>query len=228
MKNCFPIIFFAGLFPLLTPAIRGGDISGKVRVVGHKGREAPTSVVFAESLDGPSPMRPGFYSMAQRNKAFVPRILVVPVGAKVEFPNHDIVFHNVFSLSLPGPFDLGLYRAGTSKSHVFTRDGVYRVFCNIHPEMTAVILVAPTSLITGVARNGNYRLNLPPGRYRLIAWSERSQPVATEITASTEAATAPDLTLDESQFIELPHKNKFGHDYPIGGYDPIKGERSRQ
>ena len=155
----------------------------------------------------------------------MPRLLAVPVGSTVEFPNEDTLFHNLFSLSRPSPFDLGLYRAGASKSRVFAEPATYRVFCNIHPQMTAVILVLPTSFIAEVDASGAYRLDLPAGRYRVTAWSERAQPATVEIAASSSAVAVPDLALDESQFVELPHKNKFGQDYSKGGYDPLKDRK---
>ena len=140
--------------------------------------------------------------------------MAVPIGSSVEFPNEDPIFHNVFSLSRPGPFDLGLYRDGASKTKTFTAPATYHVFCNIHPQMSAFILVVPTTFITEVDGAGNYRLELPAGRYRITAWSERADTSSVEVAVGTGAVTAPELTLDESHFVETQHKNKFGQDYP--------------
>jgi hypothetical protein len=156
---------------------------------------------------------------------FIPRVLAVPAGSTVGFPNEDLIFHNVFSLSRPRPFDLGLYRAGSSKERVFSEPATYRLFCNIHPQMAAIILVLPTSYITEPDTAGAYRLDLPAGRYRLTAWSERSEPATTEFTVSSGGAMAPELTLDESNFVEVPHKNKYGQDYPKSAYDPLRDRR---
>lgn len=156
--------------------------------------------------------------MRQHKKTLLPRALVVPVGSTVDFPNEDLIFHNVFSLSSPHPFDLGLYRAGTSRSRTFSEPGLYRVFCNIHPQMTAVVLIVPTSFITEADTSGSYRLSLPPGRYRLTAWSERAQASSAEVTVGAAPVAAPGLTLDESKFVEMRHKNKYGQDYPKGAY----------
>lgn len=204
---------------------QGAQVSGRVVAAGRGDRSPAATIVYAQALGGQTNVRPGHYKLAQQKKSFHPRVLAVPVGSTVDFPNLDPIFHNVFSLSKPGPFDLGLYRAGGSKSRVFTEPATYRVFCNIHPQMTAMITVLSTSFIAGADASGAYRLDLPPGRYRLTAWSERSQATSAEITVSEAALSAPDLTLDESKFVELLHKNKFGQDYPKGAYDPLKDSR---
>ena len=161
-------------------------------------------------------------TLAQKNKSFTPSVLAIPAGSTVDFPNEDPIFHNVFSLSRPERFDMGLYRAGASKSRVFSEPATYRVFCNIHPQMTAVILVLPTSWIVETDSAGAYRMDLPPGHYRITAWSDRSQPASTEITVSGGAASVPELSLNESNYVELQHKNKFGQDYSKNPYDSLK------
>ena len=105
-----------------------GPVSGVVRTVAQKSSPAATPVVYAEPLEQAAPRQPQKVVLGQKNKTFQPRVVAVPVGSTVEFPNNDQIFHNVFSLSLPQPFDLGLYRAGESKSRTFTQPGVYRVF----------------------------------------------------------------------------------------------------
>ena len=190
-------------------------ITGRVRVSGRIRGQNVTTIVYAELLDGRTPVQAGQFSLAQKNKAFVPHVLAAPLGSTVSFPNEDPIFHNVFTLSRPNPFDLGLYRNGASEKRTFTAPAIYRVFCNIHPQMAAVIIVLPTSYITEADANGNYRLDLPPGRYRITAWSERAQePVTVEVTIGAASVGVGDLTLDESKFVDAGHKNKFGKDYP--------------
>jgi len=202
------------------------EVTGHVRVKGRTVAGLPT-IIYAESTEGRTPVRPGVFKIIQKNKAFIPHVLAVPAGSTVEFPNEDPIFHNVFSLSRPRPFDLGLYRSGASKTRVFLEPAAYRIFCNIHPQMTAVILVLPTSFITEAYPAGAYRLDLPPGRYRLTAWSERAQPFSMEISVGQDPVVAPELSLDESNFVQLPHKNKFGQDYPGAAYDPLEGPQPR-
>jgi plastocyanin len=198
----------------------GSEVAGHVRIIGRSG--ATSVVVYAEKLDGQTPIRPAHRKLIQKNKTFMPALLAIPVGSTVDFPNEDPIFHNIFSLSRPEPFDMGLYRAGASKSRVFSEPATYRVFCNIHPQMTAVILVLPTSWIAETDASGAYRLDLSPGRYRVSAWSERATPASTEVTVSSSGVTVPDLSLNETGSVELAHKNKYGQDYPKNSYDPLK------
>lgn len=200
-------------------AAQGTELSGHVRITGRSNANAATTIVYAELADGRTPVHPAHKKLEQKNKTFVPAVLAIPAGSTVDFPNEDPIFHNIFSLSHPEPFDLGLYRAGAVKSRVFSAPATYRVFCNIHPQMTAVILVLPTSWIVEADSSGAYRMDVPPGRYRITAWSDRAQPASTEITVGPERASVPDLSLDESNYVELPHKNKFGQDYTKNPYE---------
>jgi plastocyanin len=133
--------------------------------------------------------------LVQKNKSFEPHILVVPVGSNVEFPNRDPFFHNVFSLFEGKRFDLGLYEAGTSRMVRFDRPGISYIFCNIHPEMSAVVIALATPLYA--ISNPDGELNLPGvlyGRYMLHIWSEgmgaeNTQPTTREITIAENASS---------------------------------------
>jgi plastocyanin len=201
----------------LCSAVEAASVTGRIQSTSRT-----AVVVYAEPLNA-RPIQPGRFKITQKNKSFTPRLLAVPVGSTVSFPNDDLIFHNVFSLSRPSPFDLGLYRDGESKDRTFTAAAVYRVFCNIHPQMSATILVVPTPYITETDGTGNYRFDLPAGRYRITAWGERSnQPSSMEVTVGTDAQTLSDLSLDEAQTADTAHKNKFGQDYAKSAYDPKK------
>jgi plastocyanin len=203
------------LLLLLTENAMALPLAGRVRITGRAAGVVIPTIVYAESLGANSPAQPGQFSMQQKNKTFTPHVLAIPVGSTVAFPNEDTIFHNVFSLSRPNGFDLGLYRNGASKNQKFTAPATYRVFCNIHPQMAAVILVLPTPYITEADASGNYRLDLPPGRYRIAAWTERAQvPATIEVTVGAANPAAGDLTVDESNFVETQHRNKFGQPYP--------------
>jgi plastocyanin len=201
-------------------SLAAGPVSGVVRTETRPGVAPAAVIVYAEPVDAPAPRRPGRFTLTQRQKTFMPPVLAVPVGSTVTFPNEDVIFHNVFSLSGPEPFDLGLYRAGASRARVFNLPGAYRVFCNIHPQMTALIVVVPTPYVALAAPGGRYVLDLPPGRYRLTVLSAKAAPVTTELQSAAGASEAPLLTLDESQWVATPHKNKFGQDYPAAAYKP--------
>ena len=207
------VVMFAFALAFASDAF-AGPVTGTVRIQAREGVQPATAIVYAEPLDAPAPKKPGAFKLTQKSKAFVPRVLAIPTGSSVSFPNEDSIFHNVFSMSPPTPFDLGLYRAGASKTQTFTSPATYRVFCNIHPQMTALIVVVPTPFVTLADTNGAFTLALPPGRYKLTAVSERASAVSSELKVGVSAATAPELTLDESQYIAPARKNKYGQDYP--------------
>ncbi len=201
------------------PAVAGaGPVTGAIRVLTRPGTPPSSAIIYAEPLDAAPQRTAGTFTLTQKDKTFRPHILGVPIGSTVEFPNEDTIFHNVFSLSGPQPFDLGLYRAGASRSKAFAQAGEYRVFCNIHPQMTALILVVPTPYVARPGPDGRFVLDLPPGRYRLVATSQRGAPVSGEVIATAGTVEAPVLTLDESSWIDARHKNKFGQDYPAAAY----------
>jgi plastocyanin len=201
----------------VTPA-DAGVVSGVVRTRTRPDMAPSAAVVYAEPIDAPPPRGGGAFTLMQKHKTFQPQMLAVPTGSTVTFPNQDPIFHNVFSLSGPQPFDLGLYRAGRSRTRTFLQPGVYRVFCNIHPEMTALVLVVPTPYTVQADTDGRFALDLPPGRYRLTAVSPRASAVSMEIVSAPGATEAPALTLDESTWAPAPHQNKYGQDYPVASY----------
>ena len=145
--------------------------------VGHDMADVRRSVVYLESA--PSLAFPDFEpqraTMDQRNETFVPHVLAITVGTTVDFPNSDNIYHNVFSLRGPRPFDLGRYAAGRSKSVRFDRPGIVRVFCEIHSHMNAFILVFNHRFFAVTAADGRYQIGrVPPGTYTLVAWNEGS------------------------------------------------------
>jgi len=212
------IALVALLGPLMSANALADPLSGKVQTT-LRGRSASAlAVVYAEPLDATAPLRPGTFTITQKNKTFLPRALAVPLGSTINFPNEDGIFHNVFSLSSPQPFDLGLYRAGATKDRVFGKPSAYRVFCNIHPQMAAFIVVAPSPWVTTADADGSWRLDVPPGRYRVTALSERATPVSAEVRVAGGATASPLLTLDESTYAQTTHTNKFGKPYPKEAY----------
>jgi len=215
LRRCFTLIAAITTVPSIGIA---GPVSGIVRTVTRSGLAPATAVVFAEPLDAAAPHATTQLTLVQKNKAFQPHILAVSIGSTVSFPNEDAIFHNVFSMSAPQPFDLGLYRSGETRTRTFSSAGTYRVFCNIHPQMSALVVVVSTPHITTAGADGRFTLTLPPGRYRVTALSERAGPVSVEVTSAAGAVTAPDLTLDESAWNIVQHKNKFGQEYPAAAY----------
>lgn len=160
------------------------------------------------------------YVLNQREKNFSPHLLVVPVGAAVSFPNHDPVFHNVFSLFEGKRFDLGLYEAGASRTMRFDRAGVSYIFCNIHPEMGAVVIALRTPFYGVSDRNGKIAFPaVPAGRYTMHVWHEAASPeilnaLRREVTISGEPHSLGTIRLQLPPAQNVAHKNKYGLDYP--------------
>jgi hypothetical protein len=166
--------------------------------------------------------------LVQKNKSFQPRVVILRAGTAVEFPNRDPFFHNVFSLFDGKRFDLGLYEAGGTRFVHFDKAGISYIFCNIHPEMSAVVIAVATPYYALSDRSGNISIRgIPPGRYLLHAWNERALPgtadtASRELTITAGSASFGTITLSISAVPEAPHKNKYGRDYdPSAPSNPI-------
>jgi hypothetical protein len=211
----------------------GVEVSGKIlmttpmQLAGKKHKDtlsAANVVVWLSPLrsGGVAPVVPArqpLYRLVQKDKMFTPHLLVVPTGSQVEFPNQDPFFHNVFSLFNGKRFDLGLYESGTSRSVRFDREGVSYIFCNIHPEMGAIVLALNTPYYGISGENGLVSLhNVPAGSYRLNVWSESGQLSNPDVSqrivqVSTDTVHLGDITLQTTTDALAHHKNKFGEDY---------------
>lgn len=203
----------AGKVPLLA---QGVTVTGQVTLL-DKGGGPPSdvgqAVVWLTGDQAPAGT-PATVEIATEDKQFVPRLIVVPRGSTVAFPNHDPFNHNVFSVSPEGPFDLGLYGRGTAKSVRFDRAGVIKVYCNVHASMRGLVVVQETSLYAQPGADGSFRLDrVPPGDYILHAWHERA-PEVTNPLKVTESAMAPvPVTLDGRGYRLVQHKDKNGRSY---------------
>jgi plastocyanin len=157
--------------------------------------------------------------LRQKNKAFEPHLLVVTKGSTVQFPNLDPWFHNVFSLFNGKKFDLGLYEAGTSRTVHFDREGVSYIFCNIHPEMSAVVVVVPSPYYAAATKDGEFSITgVPPGRYMLHVWSENSLPesleaMSREVELNGTTHSVGTIRVHVTDSANTQHKNKYGQDY---------------
>jgi plastocyanin len=216
-------ILFAGFHAALA---QGGAVTGQVRIIGEhqmaKAAGAQDAVVWLTPADGspvPMPDVTRHFRLLQKDKQFEPHLLVVPVGAKIDFPNHDPFFHNVFSLYEGKRFDLGLYESGSNRAVVFDRPGVSYIFCNIHPHMAAIVIALDTPYFTSSGPSGRVTIpNVPPGKYTLHVWhdavsAEKLNRLSRriEVTATGLDLGAIDVAVDDN--LPMTHKNKYGRDY---------------
>jgi plastocyanin len=213
------LLFILALLPLTaagaaqTPVRDGGTIRGRVTVPDARpvnprplvaglgaGSHAPVDrrrvVVYLDA----APRRAfdelgrGRARMDQRGEQFVPRVLAITVGTRVDFPNNDTTFHNVFSLSRVHPFDLGRFAPGRTGSVVFDRPGIVPVFCDIHSHMSAYILVFNHPYYSVSDAEGRYEIDgIPPGTYTLMVWSELGSAPPRRVTVAENATLEADF-----------------------------------
>lgn len=158
--------------------------------------------------------------MYQKNRHFMPHVVAIPVGGTVDFPNLDPIYHNAFSNFSGQPFDTALYPPGTSRGQTFRVPGIVRVFCNIHPTMSAIIAVVPTPWYAVTSATGKFTIaNVPPGEYDLHIFHERSRPenlkfLEHAIAVPEGGLALPLISITETGWIPTPHLNKYGQPYP--------------
>jgi len=191
-----------------------GSLTGRVHVVSHPARRLATAGVYPGRIVGIQTDRetseldnvivfvnattrvdsvPQRVSIRQTNEEFVPHVVAVTAGSTVEFPNDDLIFHNVFSLSRVATFDLGRYPRNASKARTFTKPGVVKVFCHLHSHMSAIVRVFPHPYFAVPDRNGRFTIpDVPVGRVEITAWHERAGEVTR--SASVEDGSAAELT----------------------------------
>jgi plastocyanin len=198
------------------PSARAGDIQGQVSILERGGRapEDLADVVLWLEGEGLPKAEASAVEIVTEKKQFVPHVVVVPAGSLVGFPNHDPFSHNVFSPTEPEPFDLGLYPRGESRTFRPPRPGVVRVFCNVHAKMSAFIVVRDNLRYARADANGNFRIPaVPPGRYTLVAWHERSAPWSREVEVGPDGMAGVPVELDARGYRFTQHPDKEGQSY---------------
>jgi len=187
---------------------------------GHRLKDSSKAVIWLAPLGATvqPPQQTSIPQLVQKNKSFQPSVLVIPAGGKVEFPNRDPFFHNVFSLFEGKRFDLGLYESGTTRFVQFDKPGISFIFCNIHAEMSAVVIALATPYYAISDARGDLAISdVPPGRYQLQVFHAGVAPdalraMSREITIAPGQTTLGTFALAESD-VAGAHKNKYGHDY---------------
>ncbi|MFN2570113.1 MAG: plastocyanin/azurin family copper-binding protein [Gemmatimonadales bacterium] len=203
--------------PIRTPV---GRVAGRIVILEKDNKPSPDlgdAVLYLELPTGGAtagPARPATVEIAITDKTYAPHVVVVPVGSTVRFPNHDPFNHNVFSVSDPNAFDLGLYGRGETKSYTFAQPGLVRVYCNVHPRMVAYVLVMANRYYAQPGTDGSFVIdNVAPGRYRLHVWHERiPSEVVKDVSAGNEAELQ--IALNARGYRWQPHRNKYGRNYP--------------
>jgi plastocyanin len=185
-----------------------GTITGRVEV---KGKAQGPVYVYVENVKAAA-VHGRAVEIKQENKAFVPASLVVQKGTRVTFPNLDPVYHNVFSPSPAQPFDLGSYRQGDKAGAVtLNKPGVVEVYCNMHSQMRAAVLVVPNGYYVKASSDGSFRLeNVPVGSRRVVAWTQDANPSANSVELTSHGAEAT-FTLQVEP--RGPHKKKDRSNY---------------
>jgi plastocyanin len=222
-------LHWATCFSALLPVVLGAaTVSGSVELPDshdpgvRKKRDFSGVVLWLDPLSGAPPALDvsKHARMVQKDKTFTPHVLAIEVGTTVDFPNFDPIFHNAFSNYNGQVFDIGLYPPGSTRSIRFARAGIVRVFCNIHANMSAVIAVLSTPWFAVTAKDGAWSIPaVPPGDYTLRLFHERATAATLDrlsrrVTVRGEDPVIPPIAISESGYLSIPHKNKYGKDYP--------------
>jgi len=217
------LIFFSAA--ALSLRLSAGTVSGEVQLLSdstaHRQKDFSGVAVWLtkpEKADSRLPKRRAL--MEQKDKKFIPHVLVIETGTTVDFPNLDPIFHNAFSNFNGQIFDLVLYPPGSSQSVRFRRPGIVRVFCNIHPSMSAVIAVVDSSYFTITEEDGSFSIpDVPAGAYRVHFFHERATPenlerLTTSVSVTAGTSKLQPVAISETGYLPIAHKNKYGRDYP--------------
>jgi plastocyanin len=207
-----------GVEPLRAQAV---SVSGQVSILERPGEtteDLGNVVVFLEPVSAAARVRNPASNVTKSvitldKRQFAPRVAVVPEGSTVEFPNKDPFSHNVFSKT-KGGFDTGVYGRGKSREQTFHESGVYPLYCNVHPRMTAFVVTLATSHFTQAGGDGRFTIGaVPAGDYVLHAWHDRATEHTQRVTVKAAAVGGLRIELDARGYKYVQHKNKVGKDY---------------
>lgn len=219
------LIFFSVALssaPLAAQSVSGHvELSDSRNPAVRKRMDYSGVVISLKSVDGSAPLRvqAANATMVQKNKTFSPHVLAITAGTSVDFPNYDPIFHNAFSSYSGQIFDIGLYPPGSTRSVRFTREGIVRVFCNIHSSMSAVIAVLATPYFATTPRDGSFSIpQVPAGEYELSVFHERATEATLHaldrrITVPPSGLILPPMVISEAGYLTIPHMNKHGRAY---------------
>jgi len=194
-----------------------GRVVGTVAVTDGAGHpvDPAGAIVYVVGFTEPPPRT--VPTIEQRNRTFVPALIAITAGQSISFPNEDPILHNVFSRSIARPFDLGSYRRGETKTKLFPTTGVVDVYCNIHSEMAATILVLPNRRFARVGADGGFAIaGVPAGTWTAFAFTRQAaRPVRARVVVA--AGGAATVHFDLVRGVDVPHLNKYGETYKEPG-----------
>ena len=199
---------------IAVPVAQGqGPVSGQVSIVERPGEQTEdlnnTVVYLALPAGTKMKVAPTNESMALQARQFAPRVRVVPPGSKVEFSNQDPFSHNVFTKAPQGPFDTDVFGRGKKKSTTVKEPGVYPLYCNVHPRMTAFLVTVNTPYYAQAGADGRFTIgNVPPGTYTLHVWHERAGEQTATVTVGAGGVGGLKYQLDARNYKFVQHNNK--------------------
>ena len=195
------------------------SVSGQVTILERPGEvteDLGNVVVYLEPAGTPRRAQsaaPTNTVIALQSRQFSPRVRVITEGSRVEFPNQDPFSHNVFS-KVKGGFDTGVYGRGKARDQTFHEAGVYPLYCNVHPRMTAFVVALGTPFYTQAAADGRFALDsVPPGRYTMHVWHDRATELIRELVVPARGLTNVAERLDARGYRYVQHRNKVGQQY---------------
>jgi plastocyanin len=205
------------------PVAAQGPVSGQISITerpGEQTEDLANTVIYLEVPAGVKvKLSPANENMALQARQFAPHVRVVPQGSKIEFANQDPFSHNVFSKAVQGPFDTDVFGRGKKKSTTVKEAGVYPLYCNVHPRMTAFVISVSTPWFTQAGADGRFTIaNVPPGTYKVHVWHERAAMEQTAmVTVAAGGLGGLKYQLDARNYKYVQHKNKNGKDYALNG-----------
>jgi plastocyanin len=217
------LVFGVALLSGLSHAtLAQGAVSGQVVIQERPGEvteDIANAVVYLEPAGGvKARLAPTNTSITLQSRQFAPRVRVVTEGSKIEFPNQDPFNHNAFSKAAQGPFDTESFGKGKTRDATFRSAGVYPVYCNVHPRMTAFVLSVRTPYFTQANAQGRFTVdNVPAGKYTMHVWHDRGGEQVTDLVVPATGLAGLKYDLDARGYKFVQHKNKFGKDYAKNG-----------
>jgi plastocyanin len=206
---------------VVRPVGAQGAVSGRVAMQekpGETTKDFDATVVYLMPKGSPGRFAETKAQMAMNGRQFAPRVRVVTTGSTVEYANQDPFSHNIFSTAPGAAFDLGTYGSGVAKSTVFKKAGAFPVYCNIHAQMTAFVVVVSTSHYTQAGADARWKIaGVPAGKWELHVWHERAPEVTQDLDVPAAGLANVDVSLDARGFKQVAHKDKLGKDYTTTG-----------